>query len=396
MNPRKNIVILTLSVGSGHVRAAEVIGHALQDGADNIDVRILDALEHGKSWFRRLYVDPYWWMLRHAPGLWRRLFERRQRKAHRATAPHWLFRRGCAEVFRRLKTYSPHLVIATEIGAAEIAAMGKREGWFNCPILAVQTDLHTEPPWVQREIDVYAVASEEARSQLIGWGVSPNRVVLCGIPIDPAFSLPFDEPEVMQALGLDARRPVVLVMGGGMGPVPLDRIILSLEQCGIPLQVIAVSGHDRTQKARLEALRGKAALELHVFGWTDNIPELMTAADLLVTKPGGVTTAEALTVGLPMILTHPIPGPEEAHVRYLEQIGAAVSAQTPDQIPALVHEFLSDREKLDVMARHAREAGRPEAAHAVAQVARALLETATFIDFLAAPPMRSGDSAYLM
>jgi len=107
MNPRKNIVILTLSVGSGHVRAAEVIGHALQDGADNIDVQILDALEHGKSWFRRLYVDPYWWMLRHAPGLWRRVFERRKRKAHRATAPHWLFRRGCAEVFRRLRLIHP-------------------------------------------------------------------------------------------------------------------------------------------------------------------------------------------------------------------------------------------------------------------------------------------------
>jgi processive 1,2-diacylglycerol beta-glucosyltransferase len=396
MTPRKDIAILTLSVGAGHVRAAEVIQHALRDGGDNVDVRTLDALELGKPWFRRLYVDSYWWMLRRAPGLWRKLLERRQRKGHRATVPRWLFRRGCAEVLRRLKNYSPHLLIATEIGAAEIAALGKRESWFNCPILAVQTDLHTAPPWVQREIDVYAVASDEARAQLIGWGVSPNRVVVCGIPIDPAFSLPFDEAEIMQALGLDARRPVVLVMGGGMEPVPVDRVIASLERCGQPLQVIAVSGHDRAQKERLESLRGKIALDLHIFGWTDNIPELMTAADLLVTKPGGVTTAEALAAGLPMVLMHPIPGPEERHARYLEQAGAALRAHSLDHLPQLVHQLLSDGEKLEGMGRRAREVARPDAAHAVAQVARALLETATFIDFLAPPPARSGESAYLM
>lgn len=396
MTPRKHIAILTLSVGSGHVRAAEVVQQAILDGGGNVDVTVLDLMELARPWFRRLYVDTYWWMLRRAPGLWRRLFERRQRKEHRSTAPDWVFRRGCAEVLRRLKRCAPHVVIATEIGAAEIAALARREGWINCPVLAVLTDLQAEPPWAQREIDVYAVASEEARAQLACWGVSPPRIVLCGIPVDPAFSLPFDEGDLKQALGLDARRPVVLVMGGGMGPVPLDEVVLSLERCGLSLQVVAVSGHDRRQKALLESLRGKIALDLRVYGWTDNVPELMAAADLLVTKPGGVTTAEALTAGLPMILTHPIPGPEERHVRWLEQAGVAACAQTLEEIPQLVHALLVRREKLEAMARRAREIGRPDAAHAVAQVARALLDTGTFIDFLAPPPVRSGDSAYLM
>ncbi len=387
---------MTLSVGWGHVRAAEVIERALLDGGENVEVRTFDAIEKARPWFRWLYVDTYWWMLRHAPGLWRRLFERRQRKAHRATAPHWVFRHGCAETLRQLKAFAPHLVIATEIGAAEIAALGKREGWFNSPILAVQTDFQTEPPWVQREIDVYGIGSEESKAQLIGWGVSPNRIVLCGIPIDPAFALAFEESEVLRALGLDPRRPVVLVMGGGMGPAPLDEIIQSLERCGLPLQVLAVSGRDRALKPRLESLRGKIALDLHVFGWSDSIPELMTAADLLITKPGGVTTAEALAVGVPMLLTHPIPGPEERHVRYLEQNGAAVQARHLEDIPRLVAQLLNNPEKLAEMARRARELARPEAAHAVAHVARALLEKATYIDFLAPPPTRSGESAYLM
>jgi processive 1,2-diacylglycerol beta-glucosyltransferase len=396
MTRPKRIAILTLSVGSGHLRAAEVIQRALLDGGDNVEVRSLDAIDVVRPWFRWVYVGYYWWMLRHAPRLWRRLFERRQRKAHRATAPRWVFRRGCAEVLRQLKAFAPHLIIATEIGAAEIAALGKREGYYNSPILAVQTDFQTEPPWVQREIDVYGVGSEEAKAQLLGWGVSPNRVVLSGIPIDPAFGLAFDHAEVLRALGLDPRRPVVLVMGGGMGPAPLDEIIQSLERCGLPLQVLAVSGRDNALKARLEGQRGRIALDLHVFGWSDNVPELMTAADLLITKPGGVTIAEALAVGLPMLLTHPISGPEERHARYLEQNGVAVQAQSLEEIPRLLYQLLSSADKLAERAHRARELGRPHAAHVIAHVARALLETATYIDFLAAPPARSGESAYLM
>jgi processive 1,2-diacylglycerol beta-glucosyltransferase len=396
MTGSKRIAILTLSVGWGHVRAAEVIQRALLDSGENLDLQTLDAIEKARPWFRWLYVDTYWWMLRHAPGLWRRLFEQRQRKVHRATAPHWLFRRGCAEVLRQLRAFAPHLVIATEIGAAEVVALGRREGWFNSPILAVQTDFQTEPPWVQREIDVYSVGSEESKAQLVGWGVSPNRIVLCGIPIDPAFALAFEESEILRALGLDPRRPVVLVMGGGMGPAPLDEIILRLERCGLPLQVLAVSGRDPALKPRLDGLRGKIALDLHVFGWSDNIPELMAAADLLITKPGGVTTAEALAVGVPMLLTHPIPGPEERHVRYLEQNGAAILARRLEEIPQLVGRLLNNPAKLAEMTRRARELARPEAAHAVAHVARALLEKATYIDFLAPPPTRSGESAYLM
>src|SRR5712692_438153 len=230
----KRIALLTLSIGSGHVRAAEVLRRALMDGGEDVEVRTFDVLELAASWFLTLYVRPYWWMLRHAPWLWRWLFERRQKMRHRATAPRWMFRHGCAEVLWRLKVFNPHLVIVTEIGAAALAALVKREGWFNGPIQAVQTDLQTEPPWVQPEIDVYCVGSEESKSQLITWGVSPNRIFLCGIPVDPAFALACDESELLKALGLDARRPVVLVVGGGMGPVPLDEIVQSLERCGLP------------------------------------------------------------------------------------------------------------------------------------------------------------------
>jgi len=393
---QRRVCILTMGVGTGHLRASEAVQRALYDGSDPIEVKLIDALESARRWFHWLYVDPYWWMLRSAPRIWRALFERRQRRQHRSTAPHWFFRRGCRKVLRQIRDLAPHLVIVTEIGAAEIAALGRREGWFNAPILAVQTDFQTEPPWVQPEIDAYCVASEEARRQLIGWGVLPNRILLCGIPVDAAFAMPFDRVELIKALGLDARLPVVLVMGGGMGPVPLDSVVASLERCNVPMQVLVVAGRDRTVLHRLELLRGHVAMDLHLFGWTENVPELMAASDLLVTKPGGLTTSEAMATGLPMILTHPIPGPEERHVRYLLQKGLALHAEALDDIPRLASHLLSAPDELSELRRRAREWSRPDAAHAVAQVALALLERATYIDLLATPPQRTGESAYLM
>jgi processive 1,2-diacylglycerol beta-glucosyltransferase len=392
----KRIAILTLSIGSGHVRAAQAIQRALAEGNGPVEARVLDVLHTARSWFLWLYVRPYWWMLRHALWLWRGLFERRQRKLHRSTAPHWVFRRGCVEVLKQLQALVPHLVVATEIAAAEIAALGRREGWFNAPILVAQTEFQTERPWAQPEIDVYCVGSDEAKAQLVGWGISPNRVLVSGIPVDPVFALPYDKAELLRALGLDAQRPVVLVMGGGMGPAPLDKIVESLDLCSLPLQVLAVSGHDREMKDRLERLRGKLTLDLHAFGWTETMPELMAVADLLITKPGGLTVGEALAARLPMLLTSPIPGPEERHVRYLEQNGVAVYARTREEIPHLVSALLSNRPKLQAMRQQASARSRPEAARTVAQVARALLERASYIDLLATAPARSGESAYLM
>jgi len=392
----KRVCILTLGVGSGHVRASETVQRALNDGSDPIEVKVVDALDSAHRWFHWLYVDPYWWMLRNAPWLWRKLFDLRQHKRHRSTAPSWIFRRGCRETLRQIKSFAPHLVIVTEIGAAEIAALGRREGWYNAPILAVQTDFHTERPWVQAEIDVYCVGSEEARAQLFAWGVLANRVLLCGIPVDAAFALSFDKDDLMHALGLDPRRPVVLVMGGGMGPVPMDRVVSSLELCNVSMQVLAVAGHDRDLRQRLESLRGRLAMDLHPFGWTENVPELMAVSDLLITKPGGLTTAEALAAGLPMILTHPIPGPEERHIRYLEQSGVAFHAETLNDIPRLASRLLSSPDELSEIRRRALERSRPDAAHAIAQVALALLEKASYIDLLATPPPHSGESAYLM
>ena len=395
MTPRRSIAILTLARGEGDVRSAEVIQRAIQDGEGNFDIRIVDSLDLSRAWFRRIYatrIVPAWKSCRE---LLLKLTRRSDRRGS-FVFPNWAFRRGCREVFRRLRESPPDLVIAVGTGAINLAALAKKDGWIACPILAVQTQLEIEPGAARREIDVFSVASEHSRVDLIAEGVSPHRVVLCGFPIDPAFSLPFDIEDLMPALGLDARRPVVLVIAGPRGSRDAAALLGLLERCRLPLQVVVIAGRDPATKAQLETLRGRIALDFQVFGWTDMVPELMAAADLLVTKPAAFPTAEALTRGLPMVLTPAGSVAEERLYRELQEAGAALGAPSLEEIPQLVDRLLSSREDLSRMGIRARELGRPAAAYAIAQMATALLDTASYIDFLAAPPARPGESAYLM
>ena len=392
----RRIAILTFGAGPGNLRASQAIHLALHDGADNVEARAIDVLDLAEPWFLRLYAYSRLLMVRSAPSVWRKLFEWRQGKQLWKTAPDWFFGRGCRSVLGRLQSFSPHLVIATETGAAAVACLGRREGWFDAPILAVQTDFCAQPPWVRNEIDVYCAGSENAKKQLIAWGVSPHRVVNCGVPIDPAFALRFDRSEVRRALGLHPTRPVVLLMGGGIRPAPLDTVIKSLEVCRHPIQVVAVTGKDRKMRQRLEDLRGQLALDVRVLGWSQSIPELMAAADLLITRPAGVATSEALAAGLPPILAFPVPGLEEHQLKFLVERKLGIAARVPEEIPALVSRLLDHPKQMEQWRARAQEMARPDAAYAVAQVARALLDKATFIDLLAAPLPASGESAYLM
>jgi len=392
----RRIAILTLSAGAGPLRASQAIHQALHDGADNVEARTMDVLDLAEPWFLRCYVKVYWLMVRRAPRVWRKLWGWRRRKQLRKTVPEWLLRRGCREALARLRSFRPHLVIVADTGAAELATLGRREGWFDAPILAVQTDFFAAPPWIKAEIDVHCVGSDEAKRQMISWGVSANRIVNCGVPVDSGFALRFDREELRRALGLHVNRPVVLVMGGAIEPAPLEAMIRSLERCRQPVQVVVVAGQNRAMRQRLEAFRGRLALDLHVFGWPDSIPELMGAADLLITNPGSVTASEALAAGLPMILTFPIPGMEEAQLKFLVQRGVGLTVERPEEIPARLSDLLDDPMQLETLSLREREMARPDAAYAVAQVARALLDKATYIDLLAAPSPATGESAYLM
>src|SRR6267143_236513 len=183
------VLVLTLSFGSGHVRAAQAVADELGRQVPASNVLVVDALAECRSLFRVGYEWPYWLMLRYAPGLWDRFSAARVNQKHEGTAPAWAFRMGCPKVFSTIKSFNPDVIVAAEVAACEMAVIARRLGLTRAPILSVITDYEAEPIWVQPEVEAFTVPDESVRAEMISWGAPANQISLCGIPIDLAFDV---------------------------------------------------------------------------------------------------------------------------------------------------------------------------------------------------------------
>jgi processive 1,2-diacylglycerol beta-glucosyltransferase len=363
------VLVLTLSFGSGHVRAAQAVACEVSRLAPLADVRVVDALADCRWLFRACYVWPYWAMVRYVPALWARFFASRVARMHRQTAPEWAFRKGCPRVFETIKEFEPDLMIATEVAACEMAGIALREGLTKARMVNVITDYEAEPVWVKPEADAYAVADEEVREQLRGWGAPAEKIFNCGIPTDEAFLASGDEEATRARYGLSDDEPVVLLMGGGMGPTRMDEVAAKLCRSDEPMQLVAVAGHDQRMRRRLERVRAVPPVSVRVLGWIEDVAALMRTASVLVTKPGGLTTAEAAQCALPLVMFDAIPGPERRNAARFAEAGAGVLTNGAQETASAVLSLLRDEHQRHRMSACARRLARPEAATMIALLA---------------------------
>ena len=366
--------MLTLSFGSGHVRAAEAVAEELRLQVPASNVLVVDALAQCRWLFRSCYEWPYWLMLRYAPGLWDRFSTARVNQKHGGTAPPWAFRMGCPKVFATIESFNPDVIVAAEVAACEMAAIARRLGLTQAPILSVITDYESEPIWVQPEVAGFTVPDEHVRAEMISWGAPADRISICGIPVDPAFDVPHNPKATRLHYGISDNAPMVLLMGGGMGPTRMDRVVERLGESNTPMHIVAVAGKDKRALGRLERLKVKAPVSLRVVGWTNEVPALMQAARILVTKPGGLTIAEAALCSLPVVFFDPIPGAEFVNAKRMVDAGAAVITQGPIETAQAINSLLKDEKMTNAMALRSQAMARPDARREIASLAHALLE----------------------
>ena len=373
------VLVLTLSFGSGHVRASEAIIAALKQVAPsdtNLEIEYLDVIAESAFIFRLFYVHTYYAMLKYAPWLWDRYFANRVEQVHKSTAPEWAFKLGCSRVFRNIKKMRPDLIVATEVGACEIGRMIKRQR-PEMKLAGIVTDYDGEPVWSCPEVDWFSVSLPLVRDQLVGWGAEGHKIEICGIPVDQRFcakpSLAQREA-ILRNFNLQGNKPIALLMSGGMGFTKMDNLVAELIDSGLNAQVVAITGQDRAMFQRLQELRSTNQTSLSVLGWCNRIHDLMHVADLLVTKPGGLTITEALAAGIPIVAFDPIPGAEVRHCEYLMENGAGLHTSGYKETAALVKSVLSDRAKLEQLRSAANRIAKPDAARVIAERLIGLLE----------------------
>jgi processive 1,2-diacylglycerol beta-glucosyltransferase len=364
-----NILVATVTAGAGHLQAAAALEAAWRQMRPRDQVSKLDVLEFAPKLYRKAYVQGYVKLVERAPELWGLIFDRTDSAAFArritrlrrrlATLPTARF---CREVAR----FKPQVALCTHYMPLEI--MGRLKagspagtGPFT---VSVVTDFEAHALWMEPTVDLYCVAAEETKARLVARGAAPDTVAVTGIPVRPQFAIPVDAAAVRKQAGLRDDLPVVLVLSGGFGMGPVAGVLDALNRLKTTVQAVVVCG--RNEELRRELATVERRQPVHVLGFVTNMHEWMAAADLIITKPGGLTSSEALALGKPMVVVNPIPGQESANSDFLLEHGAAIRINRMEDLPFRLGQLLGSA-RLRQMAEAARALGHPESATAVCQ-----------------------------
>jgi processive 1,2-diacylglycerol beta-glucosyltransferase len=358
------ILIATVTAGAGHVQAAAALEEAWRALRPRDTLQRLDALDFTPRLYRKVYVEGYVKLVEHAPELWGAVFKKTDNPA--LVRKLTRFRRTMAQLtlkkfVMQLKRFRPDVVLCTHYLPLEILGRFKSKSKYNYNALTVSvvTDFEAHALWMEPKVDLYCVAAEETKARLVARGAAPENVVVTGIPIGARFSSQIAPLAVRKRLGLRDDLPMLLVLGGGFGMGPVAQIMSQLNKLERAVQVVVVCG--RNEDLRRELAVQDRRHPTHVFGFVSNMQELMAVADLVITKPGGLTSSEALAMGKPLFVLNPIPGQEVANSDFLLEHGAAAKANRLEDLPYRLEKLLGSP-KLAEMAGAARALGKPQAA----------------------------------
>ncbi len=374
----RRILVLSAAVGAGHLRAAEAVEMALKQTLPDATVRNVDILEMTNRLFKRIYGRFYLDLVNKAPhalGYFYDLLDQPvSSKARSDRLRLYLQKLNLRPFLKFLQSEPWDLVINTHFLPAEIIASLRQKKEIDLPQVTATTDFETHRMWFNQPCERYFTATAEGALYLQHWGVPAADVFATGIPIHPVFSTPKDKQACIAKHGLAGDRPIILQLSGGFGVGPIERIFHGLLSVKRPIQLVTITGRNEELKEHLGKITPPARHSVKVMGFTKEIDELMQAADLVVSKPGGLTTSEVLARGAVMVIFNPIPGQESRNSDYLLENGAAIKSNNLATLGFKVNALLEDEARLELLRANVRRIARPRAAFDVVEKSLELLK----------------------
>ncbi len=326
-------MFLIADTGAGHRSAANAIRNAIsliaqqqEDGSDTYRMEIIDVFEEYSRFPLREAVKLYGPAIRYNPKLYGQVFHL-SNKVRRVTAVHTfatpLIHNG---LLRLITTVQPDVIVSIHPMLNYVTIEALHDLGLHIPFITVVTDLiSVHSVWFAPGADSYIVPTEEAKELYLKRGLDPARVHVLGMPIDPKFTLPVaSKEELCHKFELKSGLPVVLLVGGGEGSGGLLASVRAISQARLPIQLLIVTGRNKRLYVHLQRIRSNLRVPAKVFGFVQNMPELMHASDVIITKAGPGTICEALACGLPIILNSYVPGQEEGNVDFVLKNGVGV------------------------------------------------------------------------
>ena len=365
----KKVLILSASAGAGHLRAAEAIERAFLQMNAAQEVRHIDTLEYTNKVFRHLYSKAYIEMVNKMPEVLGWLYDHLDKPWKNERRRLAFDKLNTRPFVKMLKDYQPDIIVCTHFLPAEIISWLRAKQRFNCQQAIVVTDFDVHAMWLCHHYEHYFVALDETRLHLKKLGIPADKITVSGIPIDPVFAQEKNKHKMRDKHDLRQDVTTILLSAGGFGVGPVEYILKTLMEMQSPAQIVALCGRNQKLKGRIDRLAASLSpergLAIQPVGYTSEMDEYMSASDILLGKPGGLTTSEALAKELIFVIVNPIPGQEERNSDHLLEEGVAIRCNNLPVLADKIDRLLADPIRMHNMRANARHLARPNAARDV-------------------------------
>lgn len=353
------ILILSVKAGMGHHQTGMALKNEFEkNGAACV---MLDTFEYVNPILSETISRGYLLSTKLTPKMYGQFYRMAEKK--QSVDPSFLQKTMnrilSSKLMKFIKNYEPDAILATHIFAAQIISHLRTKGKLNCLTLGIVTDFTIHPFWEETNLDYYVTASRMLNLQLEKKGIDKKKALPVGIPIHPKFAESMTKEEARRRLGIEDKTTVLVIMGS-MGYGHIMKELIKLDEMDEEFQIMCVCGNNRRLYTLVSGYSWKKTV--HVYGYVDNVDVMMDAANIIVTKPGGLTTSEFLAKGLPAILLDPIPGQEDRNVEFLLNNGLAIKVSPTFPIDEAMYQLLLHKWHLEMLAEAAKFMGKPNAA----------------------------------
>jgi processive 1,2-diacylglycerol beta-glucosyltransferase len=348
------VLVFSASFGNGHLRAAEAVIEGIRIKEPSAKIIHLDFGDFLSKRFNAMIKNVYGEIIKHVPKLWGKIYYKTAMVQPKSMSQRFMSHLGRSDFLKYIHTFEPDFIVCTYPTVSSTLAQLRFEQILQVPVITVITDYTVHSHWVHPGVDRYIVACAEVKESLESWGIKARCIHVTGIPVSLKFEEEIDRGQIITKLGLKTDLPTFLVMGGSYGVLKsAKRICKKLVDSPVPVQIIIVCGKNKKLYLSLEEVIAQGRNHMIRFEFVDNVEELMSVSDLIITKAGGLTVSEALTKHLPLLIYKPIPGQEEENAHFVQRIGAGCVAGNEAELEQLLNRCLRHPEDIEKMRRKA-------------------------------------------
>lgn len=351
----KKILIFYASYGGGHLSAANSIKQCIEENYKEYETKLVDCMLYVNKPINKITTAAYKEMAKKFPWAWGEFYYHSEKGplAKISSASNKVLAK---KLLNLLDEYEPNIIISTHPFASQMISYLKKKNLVSCKLATIMTDFAPHEQWlVGKEYgDFFFVSHSKMRDELIKLGIPESKVFATGIPLSNRFLMHYNKDEIKNSFNLDIDKKVVLFFGGGefgLGREKTIQILESFIDNSNGIQIVAIAGKNEKMKEEFEKLVEKKSAKniVKVLAYTNQVPELMSISDLVVTKPGGLTVTESLASGLPIVIINPIPGQEEENADFLVNAGVATWIKENSDYNAIISNLLNSPDKLHKM-----------------------------------------------